>query len=145
MFIQVLLEKSLNNQHIHLKRNRKNVKCPACGVLLWLGCWSKSLDLSFFCLCDHTLSTLRNTDMANPPPISDNKVTVMTGSEVHTISSQSVCKTPVIPAAHTPSWAYCTCQITSAHLSPSFGGSLSPSFRRCMHVCVFIYFLDLRS
>ncbi len=56
----------------------------------------------------------------------------MTGTEVHSISSHSVCKIPVIAAAHTPSWAYCTCQITSVHLSSVFLCSLSLSFSQLL-------------
>lgn len=86
------------------------------------------------CWCDRITPTLWNADMTNPPTppsqtfVSDHKVTVMTGTEVRSISSHSVCKIPVISAAHTPSWAYCTCQITSVHLSSVFLCSCSLSF-----------------
>lgn len=73
--------------------------------------------------------------MYNPSLVSDNKVIVMTGSEVHSISSHSVCKIPVISAAHTPSWAYCTCQITSVHLS------LCGLCSCCLPLSVFLSFL----
>lgn len=62
----------------------------------------------------------------------------MTGSEVQSICSHSVCKSPVISAAHTPSWAYCTCQITSVHLSSVSLCSLSHSLSHSYSLIVYL-------
>ena len=123
----------LHDWRTHLWKQYMRTQCaPTLSLLLFSHCkpcWSELHGLSRRpCLCD------RNADMTNPPTppsqtfVSDHKVIVMTGTEVRSISSHSVCKIPVISAAHTPSWAYCTCQITSVHLSSVFLCSCSLSF-----------------
>lgn len=130
---------SLHDWPTHLWKRYMQTQCaPAVTRLLFSHCKPGRSELHGLsgrpCWCDRITPTLWNADMTNPPTppsqtfVSDHKVTVMTGTEVRSISSHSVCKIPVISAAHTPSWAYCTCQITSVHLSSVFLCSCSLSF-----------------